>query len=362
MTQGETVVQNFTMMKSAVVHGTVLRIGDNKPIPGASLGFMSDSYTYYGGGYTDESGNYRVESGLGPANYSVYVFLESEIMNTTEITLGAGENLTLNFWIDAYFISGTVYENFTGGPRVPYPYVDLAFQDGFWPPPGSSAEGDTNGIYEMVVPVQEGTGGMDFNSTFTVSAYGYNTTEVNATLTIGMDTTKDFILFKRPPPPPPPPSAKIIGTVYGYAGPSLPFSHQAWSMVSDNYTSMVELNASSSISYVYGSVSSGYISFNAWGPAGTTGQLTVWIPKDLFPGPTFTITSYPPPDPTVISSTSNATHWIITVQYGHSSRYITFQSEQIIPEYTEPTIMIGLLSASSALVLLEKKRRMRSLR
>jgi hypothetical protein len=358
--QGATAVQNLTMVKSATVHGTVLRKGDNKPVPGTSLSFASQPYKYYGGGYTDNSGNYRIQTGLGPATYSVFVYLQGEMVNTTEITLGAGENATLNFWIDAYFISGIVYENVTGGQRVHYPDVSLAFQDGFLPPPGGSAEGDVNGTYEMVVPVREGTVG-PCNGTFTVSASGYNTTKVNATLTIGTDSTMDFVLFKKPPSPPPP-SAKIIGTIYGYAGPSLPFSHQVWFVPSDNYTFFVELNTTSKISYLYGSVASGTISIYVWGPEGTTGWMTIMIPKDLFPGPTFTITSYPGPDPTQTLLTSNATYWIIGIQYTHSSKYITFQSENIVPEYTGPAILIAMMMTGTAVILLEKKRKMRTLR
>jgi hypothetical protein len=213
----------------------------------------------------------------------------------------------------------------------------------------------------MVVPVREGTGGLDYEGTFTVSASGFNTTEANSTVTIGNDIVDmDFVLFPEPAEPPPPPSATIMGMVHGGAGPSLPFSHQIWEITSGNYTFTVGFNTSSSISYVYSSVTSGTVSLYLWGPEGTTGQLTAWIPKDLFPGPTFTVSSYPGPNPTP-TLTSNTTHWIVAIDYSHSSRSITFQSENAIPEYSGPMILIATFASATAVVLLERKRRMRVL-
>jgi len=358
--QGTTVVQNFTMVKSATVRGSVLRKSDSRPIPGTTISLMSDPYKYYGGATTRANGTYEANYGLGTANYTAIVYLGTEMMNMTMITLATGENLTLDFWIDAYFISGTVYNSTLGGPTVGYPNVYLSFGD-YFGPPGGSASGSKNGTYEMIVPVREGTSGLDYAGTFTVSAWGFNTTEVNSTVTIGNDIIDmDFVLFPEPAEPPPPPSAIIRGMVHGGAGPSLPFSHQIWEITSGNYTFTVGFNTSSSISYVYSSVTSGTVSLYLWGPEGTTGQLTAWIPKDLFPGPTFTVASYPGPNPTP-TLTSNETHWIVTIDYSHSSRAITFQSENAIPEYPGPMILIAAFASGTAVVLLERKRRMRVL-
>jgi protocatechuate 3,4-dioxygenase beta subunit len=352
--EGVTVKQNLTMTSSATLHGTVLRTGDNMPISDVSISLSSDDFTYFGSATTSDNGSYRITTGLGADNYTVTVSLQGQFVNTTSITLSAGQSMTLNFLADAYFINGNVYENQTGGTRVPYPYVDLAFENASLPP-GGSTSGDANGTYDLVLPVMAGTTGMPYNGTFTVDAPGYNTTTVNATITVGVDTTMDFVLFKQPPPPP---SATIEGTVYGYSGPPLPSSHQVWDVVSGNSTFAVDFDTTSNLAFVSGDITAGYIQVYVWGPEGTTGDMTAMIPKILFPLPSFNVTSIPGPNPTS-SLSSNATHWIITIQYGHSSKFITFQnvSTSQIPEYIAPALLVTMLMSGITLVSLTKKRR-----
>lgn len=358
--QGSTVVQNVTMHPSATLHGTVLRQSDNKPIPDASISLFSDDFKYFGDATSNELGSYAINDGLGADNYTATLYLNGELQNESQgITLDYGQNITLDFTIQAYFISGKVNENSTTGPAVHDPHVDLTFEADP-SPPGGSTSGDTNGNYEMTLPTGSLYGadytGQEWNGTFTASADGYNTTTVNATITIGADMTIDFVLFKQSTLKPP--SATIVGTIYGNAGPSLPFSHQVWHLVSGASNFEVELNTSSSTVFLDGNVTTGTVSIYLWGPEGTTGQLTIWIPKNLFPGPSFTVTSYPGPNPTP-SLASNSTHWIITIQYEHSFRDITFKSQQVLPEYPIPAILMVMLMVSSALAFLEKKRRTR---
>lgn len=356
-TQTGTVTQDLIMVRSASVKGHVWRNGDNKPVPDVSIELVSDTYMYWQSTDADQDGYYEINGGLGPANYTATVSLGSETLNeTTGIVLDTGQNVTLNFYVDVYFINGIVYENFTDGPRVPYANVGLSF-DHPDNPIGGYASSDSNGTYTLVLPIASGTMGNTYNGTFVVSQYNYNTTTVYADVTVGTDNlSMDFVLPKKPPTPPPP-SATIMGTIYVNTGASLPFSHQVWHLTDDSYAFAVELNTSSRVNYISTTVTSGYIGLSVWGPTGTTGTLTIWIPKAIFPGPTFTVTSYPSPDPTVISSTEDATNWIITIEYGHSSKYITFLSESAIPEYTGPAMLTAILTAGTILVLLEKKRR-----
>ena len=356
-TQSGTVVQNFTMISSATVHGHVYRNGDNRLVPGASVQLYGDGGLYMGYKTTDVDGYYSINTGLGPANYSVYVSLSYYPVNmTADIAISAGEDVTLDFWIDAYFIDGTIYENETGPARVSGAEVSLEFPDPPFPP-GGSTYADDNGAYVMAVPILMGTNGTESNAILTVSAYDYNTTALNTNLTIGVDYTFDFILFKTPPIPPPP-SATIMGTIYGIPGPALPSTYQWWHTTSGNYTYLVGVNASSGIEYVGGTVTAGYVYVHVWGPEGTSGQLTIWIPVDLYPGH-FTITSSPGPDPSEVSQVNNGTYTIVTITYGHSSKYIYFQSDVVIPEFPSPLLFAAVLMAGTAFVVFEKKRRMR---
>jgi hypothetical protein len=147
-----------------------------------------------------------------------------------------------------------------------------------------------------------------------------------------------------------------MGTVYGTAGPSLPFSYQWWHLNASGYVFMLGFNSSSYVSEVYADLPLNTIYVPVWGPEGTSGQLTIWIPDAIFKGP-FTVSSIPGPNPAVISTNDNGTYTIITVTYGHSSRIIEFQSTSSIPEYSQPAVLATVMFAIAALVVWEKKRK-----
>ncbi len=355
-TQAGTVNKNFTMIKSASISGYFMRTSDDKPIPGALIGFTSDDYHYIESAFTDFSGYYEVDNGLGPGNYTATVMLTGIVLNVTNFPLTTGETLAIDFKGDAYFISGTVYENVTGGPvRVPNPSVDLNFIEAPFPPEGS-ASGDENGTYEIVLPVQFIYDGQTLQANFTVGAYQYNMTEVTRNVTVGNDATFDFALFPSPPSTPLH-SATIIGTIYGTPGPALPFSHQVWHLSSLNYSFTVEVNSTSMITYVYANLDgSGFVSVYAWGPEGTNGTLTIWIPLDIYFGP-FTVNVSPGTSNVLQNAQYNSTHQIIVVEYSHSYEYISIDSEHWLPEYPAPALVMIGMAAIGAFVLFEKKRR-----
>jgi len=356
VTDTDVVVQNFTMADSAKVSGHVYRRGDNRPVPNVQLGIVRDDYAFWQTPETGDNGFYEARTGLANGNYTVTASLNYEMLNMTTLSLSSGEILNLGFWVDVYFINGTVYENMTtSGVRVSYPTVSLDFTQPPYPS-GDTAYGNVNGTYMMVVPATVGNG-TAHPAEFTVSAYGYNTTVVSTNVTVGMDLTVDFALNKTVTPPPVT-SATIMGTIYGKPGLSFPFSYQQWHLTSGNYTFTVWLNSSSGVENVYAYVLNGELSVDVWGQAGTTGYLTVWLPKNLYPGPTFTVTSYPGPAPTIVSQTDNADYFIITISYGHSSKYITFTSANNIPEYPVPMLLALLFTSVTAVAVFEKKRRL----
>jgi hypothetical protein len=355
-TQAGTVNENFTMIKSGSIQGHVLRRSDNKPIPGALIAFTSEDYHYIESAFTDTAGHYQVNNGLGPGNYTASAKLTDLTLNITAFSLTTGETLTIDFKVDAYFISGTIYENVTGGPaRVPNPSVDLNFIELPFPP-GGSASGDENGAYEMVLPIQIGTDGVTFQANFSLAAYLYYDAEFTRNVTVGNDATFDFALFPSPPVNELQ-SAKIMGTIYGTPGQELPFSHQVWHLTSFNYSFAVEMNSTSMVSYIYANLdNSGYLSLIAWGPEGTNGTLTIWIPLEFYFGP-FNVNVYPGSFTVLQNAQYNATHQIIVVEYSHSYEYISIDSQSWLPEYAAPTLIMITMFATGGFALLEKKRR-----
>lgn len=355
-TQGSTVNKDLTLVQTAKVQGHVLRSGDNKPISDALIEFTDASTLTYQTASTDANGFYEIKTGLGPGNYSVIVNIGGSFLpsNQTTVLLSAGQNLTLDFTVPAFFISGTVYENSTqSGVTVPYPSVEVSFGSFF--PPGGSTTGNANGTYLLTVPIAQGTQGQSYTGTFTVSGFDYNTTTVTHSLTIGTDVTGiNFALFKTSIIPPSQ-SATIQGSVTGNAGPDLPFSYQKWYVPTGNTLFPIILNASSEVINAYASTSLGMLTLSIWGPDGTQGTMTIWIPKSAIPGP-FTITSLPGPDPTIVSQTQDATNFIITIQYNHSAHILTFQNG-VIPEYSEPLLLITMMTLTAAAVLMLKKSR-----
>lgn len=356
-----TTTQNFTLTKSAGLSGYVYRNGDGKPAPDVLVRAYTEDFLYESADYTDPNGFYDIHTGLGTDNYTVVLQMGGDILNETSILLATGQNATLDLGINAYFITGTVYENATvTGQEIANAYVELVLEGDFFGPPGGYAYTDNNGSYAMTVPVREGYGGMLWNATFTVSKYGYNDTILNDVITIGADATYDFVLFKTPPGPPPPASATIIGTVYGGDGPSLPFSYQVWNFTDSQYNFLVALNSSSNMQYVFTDVMNGYLYVIIWGPEGTTAQMTAQLPKAVYPGPTFTVTSTLATDPTIINLTQNETYWFLTIEYSHSSGFIFIRSDNPIPEFPTPFPLIAMLALIAAITYAVKKRKIPS--
>lgn len=353
-----TTTQDFTLTRSAGLSGYIHRNSDSRQVPDVLVQVYTEDYMYGSSAHTDSDGFYEMRTGLGTGNYTVIVRMGSDVLNETSIMLATGQNTTLDLGINVYFIVGTVYENATvAGQEVASASVELVLEGDFFGPPGGSAYTGNNGSYAMTVPVREGYGGMLWNATFTVSKYGYNDTVLNDIITIGTDAAYDFVIFKAPPEPPPPPSATIMGTVYGGDGPSLPFSYKVWNFTDQQYNFLVAVNASSSMEYAFTDIMDGYLYVYVWGPEGTTGQMTAQLPKAIYPGPTFTVTSTLSANPTIIDLTQNATYWFLTIEYGHSSGYIEIQSENTVPEFPTLISLVAMLTLIAAITYAVKKRK-----
>ena len=358
-TQTGTVIQNFTMFKTATISGQVWRTSDDKPVPDVVISTVDDTFTYFGSATTATNGSYSINDGQGPGNYTVTVSLQGQTINQTRIlNLAARQNITLNFYIDAYFISGTVYENSTStGVRVSYPYIDLSFSN--FTVAGGSTEGDINGSYLLPLAIVNGTNGIAYNATFDLTASGYNETFVNASITVGNDlANENFALPKSPPyhPPPPPPSATITGIITGTSGPNLPFSYEWWQLSDSGHQFMVGLNASSYVDFVDESLSAKSIYIGVWGPEGTNGSLTIWIPDAIFQG-SITPTVYPGPLLTQSTGPDNGTYRSMTITYSHSGEYITFTTASAVPEFQGPIALMTILSVFAIAIYLQKRPR-----
>ena len=358
-TQTGTVTQNLAMFKTATLSGHVSRTSDNKPVPSVDIEVSNDTSTHFwdGFGSTNDSGNYAISAydGLGPGNYTVYALLQDDYFNTTSIILTAGENATLNFNVDAYFISGTVYNATIGGTPLPYADVSLSFSSLFYLLDGYTS-GGANGTYLLALPTLA-LNGETFPGNFTVSAGGYVTKMVPANITIGTDLTQNFALQKKPPPTPMQ-SAAITGTVYGNSGPPLPFSYETWYASDSGYQFMMTMNSSSYISGVYTDLSAKSLYVDLWGPEGINGSLTIWIPDAIYFG-TFLVTSYPGPNPQVVTTTDNGTYTKIQITYALSPKTIIFTSTGAVPEFPSSlalaALMVTLLFAAGIAIFLQKR-------
>jgi len=353
---GSTATANLASSAAATISGSVLRSSDSKPIPGAEVSVFSKDYTYYGYATTGADGSYKITGALGADQYSLEVTLGGQPLNqtTSPITLAAGQNLVYNVKANAYFITGTVYANSTGGPTLQDADVTLSF-GGYTAPPGGSTFTAKDGTYQLVVPVETGTMGMMMTGGNLTATYsGYNKASFNQSVTIGTDLTNvNFVLTKAGAAK----SATISGSVTGNSGPNLPFSN-TWYLINDtNNFYQIGLNTSSTAPYIFSSIATKAIEVYAEGPEGTSGQMSIWIPKAIFQGP-FTVTSTPGPNPTVTSTGGNSTYTEITITYSHSYRFITFTSTTAIPEF--PGFMLLAALGSSVAVGLLAERRLRS--
>jgi len=360
--QSGTVTQDLSLVTTATVQGHVWRVGDNKPLEDVSVELLNYSTFTFGSAYTDANGFYKITSGLGPANYTVQVTLGGFPVNMTSVVLTAGENLTLNFYVYAYFISGTVYENSTGsGVGVPYPDIELYDQITVPFPYQilvASTAGDVNGNYVLAIGYDSVSSGTVFTGNFTVSAYGYNSTTEAQSITIGTDVSNMNFALQKTVIPPPPASATIKGSVYGNSGPQLPFSLQNWTVVSGNATFPVSFNTSSDVSGVFGDLAAGTLSIIVSGPEGTSDTMTVWLPRSAYPLLNFAVTSFPGPNPTIVSQGAVGQYYVIKIQFGHSSKEIVFQNQPYIPEYSGPFALVALMTLTAASLIILKRRRL----
>jgi len=133
---------------------------------------------------------------------------------------------------------------------------------------------------------------------------------------------------------------------------------QNWTVVSGNATFPVSFNTSSDVSGVFGDLTAGTLSIIVSGPEGTSDTMTVWLPRSAYPLLNFTVTSFPGPNPTIVSQGAVGQYYVIKIQFGHSSKEIVFQNQPYIPEYSGPFALVALMTLTAASLIILKRRRL----
>lgn len=349
-TQTGTANLNLAISRSAGLSGHVTRTSDHKAIPNAIVELQGVTTHDFGYGITDVNGYYSAFTGLETDNYSVIVLLGSFPLYQGSVLLTSGQNSTQDFSGNAFFVTGTVRASSTSGPGISSAYVSGSFIPYGFPFAGAT---DSNGAYTLAVAVPTSLGGIQAGLNLTASATGYISSSALSNVTIGNDISQNFVLL---PTSTAGSSATIEGTVTGGTGPELPAQMFWWH--SGNY--LVGLNSTSDIQIIFATPANSTLDIYAEGPEGTHGTTTVWLPDSQFKGP-FVATSYPGPNPTIVSQSDNGTYYQVNLTYSHSFHLITLMGSTPVPEFPGVALVAALGSAVAVALLYERRLRMPSL-
>ncbi len=354
MSAGGTANVSIQMFQSATVKGRVTRLSDGTPIPGAFVDLKSLDGVYNQVAATGSDGSYAISSGLGPDSYNLTLTMGTQTLASMALNLTAGQAASQDLATDVFFLSGTVRANSTTGPGVPSADVSLTYSG----PSGSAsyASSDAQGVYRLVVPVVNGTGGETAQATLTASASGFNVTSLSLNLTIGTDASKDLVLIPAASGQGGAPSATITGTVDGEDGPSLPLSTMLWNVFDPAGAYSVEINGTGVMLNVLGNSAQGMLSMVVAGPAGTTGQMTIYLPASYYSGP-FAVSSSLAETPTVVSQGLQGSRDAITLSYAQGVQTLTLTKSVPVPEFPGALAMAAVGAACAVALFCERKLR-----
>jgi len=349
-TQTGTANLNLQIARSAGLSGHIFRTSDNKPLSGAEIELEGKTTHGFGFAESDSNGFYSIFGSLPTDSYDVNVEVGGLPFYTGTIALTAGVNSTQDFSGNAFFVTGTVQANSTGGPGI-----SDAFISGTFLPLGFGFGGFTasDGTFSIPVCIPEGLAGQAVQIKLTASASGYQDSSAIVNTMIGNDVSQNFVLT--PAAAASSASATITGTVTGGSGPNLPQATYWWH--SGNF--LVGVQSTSDIPFIFTLQSNDSIELYAQGPEGTQGTTTVWLPDSAFRGP-FTAVAYPGPNPTLVSQTDNGTYTAVELSYGHSEHLITIMGSTPAPEFPGIFVLAALGSAVAVGLLYERKLRFAS--
>jgi hypothetical protein len=226
----ETKNVNFPLARSGILSGKVAA-PNGTGLSGIGVSAISSGggTPYYGFATTDSSGNYRIATGLGTDNYTVYASGDGNFTYTTNpimVTAGletSGVNLELTPFIIPPAASGTITGRVTdqsNGNPIKSATV-TAFGSGY-----GSAETDSNGYYN----ISSGLGNAnDYNVSATASGYYDAYYSVLITVTVGLTTSGINIQMTAAPAEL---YGTITGTVTGAANPIPEFQYPIMAMLS----------------------------------------------------------------------------------------------------------------------------------
>ncbi len=191
VTAGQNTTVNFTLDHSGIISGAVNLTGGG-PAPDTMVSAVSSDFKYYSSAQTDNSGLYRIESGLGTGQYTVMAANDYANMKTVNVTAGV-ETPNVDFQItrNLAWINGTVL-NSTGG-TINWGVNVEAVAEGVY----ANSYVDVDGRYSMEIQLPPGQDSAELN--VTASAKGYFSSSQNVTVNREQTTSPvDFTLQMRP--------------------------------------------------------------------------------------------------------------------------------------------------------------------
>jgi hypothetical protein len=183
--QGATV--DYSLSRSATLSGYVT-YSNGIPAPQIPVFCFSTDYSYAGSAYTNGSGYYQINSGLGTGTYGVVA--NNDISNRKEINLVQNHASSMNFTLAASgatkgYVAGVVSS--TSG--IPIAGANVSHSSGW-------ATSDSNGSYLVEVTLPEGQSNATLG--LTCSAKGYVAASVDVTVYAGLFSYADFSLQRSP--------------------------------------------------------------------------------------------------------------------------------------------------------------------
>lgn len=183
--QGATV--DYSLSRSATLSGYVT-YSNGMPAPQIPVFCFSTDYSYAGSAYTNGSGYYQINSGLGTGTYGVVA--NNDVSKRNDINLVQNHESSMNFTLATSgatkgYAAGVV-SSASGSPMAG---ANVSHSSGW-------ATSDGNGSYVVEVTLPEGQSNATLG--LTCSAKGYIAASVDVTVYAGLCSRADFSLQRSP--------------------------------------------------------------------------------------------------------------------------------------------------------------------
>jgi hypothetical protein len=194
---------NFELEPSGIISGIVVYSND-LPVPGAGVIATSEEGEYFGFTQTDIDGKFRIDSGLGTGDYSVFAAVEGSFAMPIQVQVEAGEETK-----DIRIVLQT-----TGPPKA---RIEGLVRDTNLNPisdatvnaHGSSTSTDNEGRYNLTLTLPTGDESLEVE--VSASARGFEEDVKTVTVEAGSTQTVDFTLEGIP-------SGILTGRILGAGG------------------------------------------------------------------------------------------------------------------------------------------------